>query len=153
MQNRLQRSFRLLSDLPYTPIDARARPCHETRNVTAQMDPSAATPFVAGLDVERHDVRGGAVDRTFAARHLPVGLLLAEPRLNRSNSAITFCVAALMASLVRSPSSSRWRDTSSWMRTPASSLDKSCSSRFASRTAARRSLVAAYASLIISRHS
>src|SRR5215472_8658184 len=72
---------------------------------------------------------------------------------NRSNSAMTFCVAALTASRVRSPSSSSWRDTSRWMWAATSSFVRSCSSRFASRTAARRSLVAACASRIISRHS
>src|SRR6201999_1777386 len=66
---------------------------------------------------------------------------------------MTFCVAAVMASLVRSPSSSSCWETSSWIWAATSSLARARSSCLASRTAARRSFVAAWASRTISRHS
>ena len=109
--------------------------------------------FLAGQDAGRHHIGAGARGCATAAGLLPVGLLaqqrlteaveLGNDLLRRRGNGLAVC----------SPSSSSCRDTSGRIWAATSSLARARSSCLASRTAARRSFVAAWASRIISRYS
>jgi hypothetical protein len=153
MQNRSQRSLWLLSDLPYTPIDARTRPCMRLEMRLPRWILRRYAFFVAGLDVKRHDLRAGPGDRTPTARRLPEGLLaehhLTEPskpgdHLQRCR---THGLPGPLAQLLQQA------DTSPWIRTINLVLDQVLQLPLRLATAARRSSVAACASRITSRHS
>ena len=115
---------------------------------------AGASAFVcAGLNVERSHIAFGTRGRAPATRCLPVGLL-AQQRLTKPVELgdhllrrRAYCLTGPFAQLLQLPGYLELNMSGNLV------VRQRSSSFFASRTAARRSLVAAWASRIISRHS